>query len=63
MKDNISFINNQILYNKYKNEYNSNITIKEFINLMKEKGYELIRRNSGRGYLGLKMKNEENIEL
>jgi putative DNA primase/helicase len=56
IKDPNGFVNNQILYNHFKNEFNTNLTIKGFINLMKNHGFNIIRRNDGRGYIGLVIK-------
>ncbi len=50
------FIYHNTLIEKYKNEYDKNITQKMFTTMMKEKGYESLRKTKGMGFKGIELK-------
>lgn len=50
------FIHQTELYNAYKKNYNDGVTSKMFVSMMKEKGYDLHKKNNGRMFKNLELK-------
>ena len=58
-KDVNGFVYHCDLFEKYKQQYNKNVSAKMFTSMMKEKGYTTIRRNTWMLFKGIKIK--ENV--
>ena len=56
-KEKNSFVYHSVLFGGYKHQCDNNISPKMFTNMMKERGYILSRKAEGRGFLGLRIKN------